>query len=135
MCRFTEPIGSYFVTICNLYILGCWAKQELSSVLFLVWTHYINIICFPICSCLLSLIYIYVLVCIIGNLMWSVRLQHMQQSLLWKKIVEKLSMDFEIIYAFRATCAQFSTISYVDHVELRVLAKEMDTLELPTVDL
>ena len=22
-CRFTEPTGSYFVTVCNLYILGC----------------------------------------------------------------------------------------------------------------
>ena len=59
-----------------MYILGCWAKQELCLVLFLVWTHCINIIYCPICSCLLSLIYSYVLVCISGNLMRSVRLQH-----------------------------------------------------------
>ena len=43
-------------------------------------------------------------------------------------------MDFEIIDTFRDTCAQLPTISYEDHVELRVLAKEMASLKLPTVD-
>ena len=58
----------------------------------------------------------------------------MQQSLSRQRTVEKLSVDFEIIDAFRATCAHLLAISYANHVELRVLAKEMDTLELPTVD-
>ena len=34
----------------------------------------------------------------------------------------------------RATCAQLPENSYKDHVELRVLAKEMASLELPTVN-
>ena len=29
---------------------------------------------------------------------------------------------------------QLPEISYIDHVELRVLAKEMASLELPTID-
>ena len=60
--------------------------------------------------------------------------EDMQQSLSRKTIVEKLSVDFEIIDTFRATCAQLPLISYMDHVELRVLAKEMASLELTTVD-
>ena len=62
------------------------------------------------------------------------KFEDMQQYLSGKTIVEKLSKDFEIINTFRATCAQLPPISYVDHVELRVLAKEMASLELPTVD-
>ena len=58
----------------------------------------------------------------------------MQQSLSCKTIVDKLSEDFEILHTFRATCVQLPEFSYVDHVELRVLAKEMASLELPTVD-
>ena len=62
------------------------------------------------------------------------KVEDMQQSLSRKTIVEKLSEDFEIINAFRATCAQFPPISYTDHVELRVPAKEMASLEFPISD-
>ena len=63
-----------------------------------------------------------------GDLLGSCRLDHrkfedMHQSLSGKTIIEKLSVEFEIIETFKAICAQFPTISYVDHVELRVLAK------------
>ena len=58
----------------------------------------------------------------------------MRQSLSRKTIVDKLSEDFEILYAFKATCSQISKISYKYHVEIRLLAKEMASLELPTVD-
>ena len=59
--------------------------------------------------------------------------EDMQQYLSGKTIVEKLSMDFEIINTFRSTCTQLPVISYVDHVELRILAKEMASLDFPTV--
>ena len=62
------------------------------------------------------------------------KFEDMQQSLSRKKIVENLSIDFEIIDTFRATCAQLPTISYVDHVELRVLTKETVGLELPNIN-
>ena len=58
----------------------------------------------------------------------------MQQSLCGKTIVDKLSEDFELLKTFRSTCVQLPEISYMDHVELRVLEKEMAILELPTVD-
>ena len=62
------------------------------------------------------------------------KFEDMQQSLFVKTIVEQLSKDFEIFNTFRATCAQLPEISYMDHVKLRAQAKEMDSLELPTVD-
>ena len=43
-------------------------------------------------------------------------------------------MDFELVDSFRTIGAQLPPISYVDHVELRVLAKEMESLEIPSGD-
>ena len=43
-------------------------------------------------------------------------------------------MDFEIVESFRMIGAKLPLISYVDHVELRVLAKEMTNLEVPSGD-
>ena len=39
-----------------------------------------------------------------------------------------------MLHTFRDTCAKLPKFSYVGHVELRVMAKEMASLELPTVD-
>ena len=41
-----------------------------------------------------------------------------------------MAVDFELVNTFRAIGAQLPPISYVDHVELRVLAKEMASLEI-----
>ena len=49
-------------------------------------------------------------------------------------MVDKLAVDFEMINTFIAVCSQLPPISYVDHVELKVLEKEMDNMELPYVD-
>ena len=49
-------------------------------------------------------------------------------------MVDKLAVDFEIMNAFMRVCTQLPIISYVDHVELRVLTKEMANLELPSMD-
>ena len=58
--------------------------------------------------------------------------EDMNQSLSGKTLVDKLVVDFEIINTFRTVCSQ--PISYVDHVELRVLDKEMENMELSSVD-
>ena len=58
----------------------------------------------------------------------------MQQYLSGKIIINELSKYFEILHTFRATCTQLPEISYKDHVELRVVAKKMTSLGLPTVD-
>ena len=41
-------------------------------------------------------------------------------------------MDFELINLFRTIGTQLPPISCVDHVELRVLAKDMENLEMPS---
>ena len=58
----------------------------------------------------------------------------MNQSMLGKVIVDKLVVDFEIVDSFRMIGAKLPPISYVYHVELRVLAKEMVNLEVPCKD-
>ena len=58
----------------------------------------------------------------------------MQQSLSGKVVVDKLARDFEMLFDFKATCAKLSDFSYVENVELRVLAKEMINLDLPAID-
>ena len=45
-----------------------------------------------------------------------------------------MSEDFEMLHTFKSTSAELPEFSYVDHVELRVLAREMASLELPTID-
>ena len=42
-----------------------------------------------------------------------------------------MAMDFEIVDSCRMIGSKLPPISYVDHVELRVLAKEMENLEVP----
>ena len=49
-------------------------------------------------------------------------------------MVDKLDEDFEMLFDFKATCAKLSYFSYVENVELIVLAKEMANLDFPMVD-
>ena len=60
--------------------------------------------------------------------------EDMQQSLSGKIVVDKLVGDFVMLFDFKATCAKLIDFSYVENVELKVLAKEMVNLGLPTVD-
>ena len=60
------------------------------------------------------------------------KFEDMNQSLSRKVIIDKLAVDFELVTAFKAIGAQLPPISFIDHVELRVLAKEMASLELPS---
>ena len=64
----------------------------------------------------------------------SCRLDHgqfddMQQDLSGKTVVDNLVGDFLIIFYFKSTCAKLDDYSYVENVELRVVAKEM-TLDM-----
>ena len=58
----------------------------------------------------------------------------MNQLLFGKTIVDKLTEKYEIFFAFKEVCPHVQNYSYGDHIELRVLAKEMSTLELPSAD-
>ena len=60
--------------------------------------------------------------------------EDMTQSLTWKVIIEKLAIYFEILDQIGIIGAKLSLISYVDHIELRVLAKEITSLEVPSGD-
>ena len=62
------------------------------------------------------------------------KFEDMNQSLLGKTMIDKLAVGFEIINNFIEFCSQMPPISYVDHVELREVAKKMANLELPYVD-
>ena len=57
-----------------------------------------------------------------------------QQSLSGKIVIDKLARDFEMLLNFKATCTKLSYLSYLEKVELRVLAKEMINLDLPAAD-
>ena len=58
----------------------------------------------------------------------------MNQSFYQKFIINKLVVDFELVNTFRTIGAQLPPISYVDHVECILLAKDMASLELPSGD-
>ena len=59
---------------------------------------------------------------------------NMNQSMFGRTIVDKLVDEFEIFFAFKEACSHLQNFPYMDHIELRVLAKEMSTLDLPSVD-
>ena len=51
-----------------------------------------------------------------------------------KVIIDKLAVDFEILDLFRMIGSKLTPISYADHLELRFLAKEMTSNEVPSGD-
>ena len=57
-----------------------------------------------------------------------------QQSLLVKVVVKKLSSEFELIFDFRVLCTKFPAPSYLENIELIVLAEEMIKLEMPSAN-
>ena len=58
----------------------------------------------------------------------------MTQSLIGGIIVDKLEDEFEVLFAFTEACASLQIFSYQDHFQLRILEKELATVELPTLD-
>ena len=57
-----------------------------------------------------------------------------QQSLSGNTIVDKLADEFEIFFSFKDACARLQNYSYRDHVELRVLSKEIFHLYFSIAD-
>ena len=51
-----------------------------------------------------------------------------------KSYYDKLAMDFEILDTFKMIGTKMPPISYVDHMEPRVLDKEMENIEVPSRD-
>ena len=70
----------------------------------------------------------------------SCRLDHRQfddmqhQSLFGKKLIDKLTVDFEMLFDFKSICTNLPEFSYADNVELNVMVKEMISLDLATTD-
>ena len=60
------------------------------------------------------------------------KFEDMKQSLFGKTIIDNLANDIKMLFSFGFMCAQFPYFSYRDHVELRVMVKEMDSLDLPS---
>ena len=49
-------------------------------------------------------------------------------------MIDKLARDFEMLFDFKATCAKLPDLSYPKNMEIRVLAKEMISLDMPAAD-
>ena len=56
--------------------------------------------------------------------------EDMTHSLSGKVIIDKLEVDLEQVNMFRTIGDKLPPIAYVDHVELRVLEKEMESMDL-----
>ena len=55
-----------------------------------------------------------------------------QQSLSRKTVIEKLFGEFELLFDFIVLCIKLPMPSYLENLELVVLAEEMINLEMPT---
>ena len=58
-----------------------------------------------------------------------------QQSLPGKTMIDKLTIDFEMMFDFKAICTKLPEFSYAKNMDLSVMEKEMISLYLPTIDL
>ena len=54
----------------------------------------------------------------------------LQQSLSGKTVIEKLTGEFKIMFEFKAICTQSPYFSYLENVELSVMAKNMINMEM-----
>ena len=52
------------------------------------------------------------------------KFEDMTHSLTGKVIIDKIVVDFEILDSFKMISTKMSALYYVDHVEIRVLAKK-----------
>ena len=55
-----------------------------------------------------------------------------QQSLSGTIVIRKLSGEFELLFDFKALCAKFPAPSYLENLELEVLAEEVVKMVTPT---
>ena len=59
------------------------------------------------------------------------KFQDMQHDLSVRVLFDKLVEEFELLFDFSVTCAKVPNISYVERMELKVLAHEMVVVDFP----
>ena len=73
--------------------------------------------------------------CLVHFLLDNNKFGYMQQSLSGKIIFDKLTSDFELLFDFKATCAEVPETSYPKMMELKAQAYNMVVVTLPIPDL
>ena len=67
--------------------------------------------------------------------MWDhLNFAYMTQLLTGGIIVDKLENEFKVLFAFREACTHLQSFSYQENFELRILVKEIITLEFLTLE-
>ena len=56
------------------------------------------------------------------------------QSLSGKTVIDKLTIDFEMLFDFKSICTKLPEFSYGENVELNIMAKETISLDMPTTN-
>ena len=59
------------------------------------------------------------------------KFEDMQQALFARVVFDKLDGEFESLFDFKVKCAKVPKFSYVDNMELKVLAHEMVVTDFP----
>ena len=59
------------------------------------------------------------------------KFEDMHQTMSRRVVFDKLAGEFESLFDFKVMCAKLANFSYVDNMELRVLAYEMVVVDLP----
>ena len=49
-------------------------------------------------------------------------------------MIDKLTVDFKMLFDFKAICTKLPEFSYAENVELNVMEKETISLDIPTTD-
>ena len=49
-------------------------------------------------------------------------------------MIDKLTVDFKMLFDFKAICSNLLEFSYAENMEINVMEKEMISLDLPTTD-
>ena len=59
----------------------------------------------------------------------------MQQDLCGRSVFEKLAGEHELVFDIKVACTKVPDLSYIDNIELIVLAHEMVIADLPNFKL
>ena len=59
------------------------------------------------------------------------KFEDMQEALFERVLFDKLAEEFKLLFDFKVVCANVPNISYIENMELRVLAHEMVVVDFP----
>ena len=59
-------------------------------------------------------------------------MQH--KSLSGKTVIDKLTVDFDMLFDFKSICTNLLEFTYAENMELTIMGKETISLYLPTTD-